>query len=109
VCRAGLADIGNLAIEIGKIANQIAVKFHQLATKENELFQYLETYQGFEPLALRPCAPLHGRLALPVRAPAQRVAVVEDRLVEAEEAARRGPCAPACTAQEKGWADLTPW
>jgi hypothetical protein len=46
-----LAELeGNLAIEIGKIANQIAVKFHQLATKENELFQYLETYQGFEPL-----------------------------------------------------------
>jgi hypothetical protein len=45
-----LAELeGNLAIEIGKVANQIAVKFHQLATKENELFQYLETYQGFEP------------------------------------------------------------
>lgn len=46
-----LAELeGSLAIEIGKVANQIAVKFHQLATKENELFQYLETYQGFEPL-----------------------------------------------------------
>jgi hypothetical protein len=40
---------GNLAIEIGKVANQIAVKFHQLATQENELFQYLETYQSIEP------------------------------------------------------------
>jgi hypothetical protein len=45
-----LAELeGNLAIEIGKVANQIAVKFHQLATKENELFEYLETFQGFEP------------------------------------------------------------
>ena len=45
-----LAELeGNLAIEIGKVANQIAVKFHQLATKEHELFEYLETYQGFEP------------------------------------------------------------
>jgi len=39
---------GELAIEIGKVANQIAVKFHQLATKENELFQYLEAFQGSE-------------------------------------------------------------
>jgi len=46
-----LAELeGNLAIEIGKVANQIAVKFHQLATKENELFEYLETYQGLEPV-----------------------------------------------------------
>jgi hypothetical protein len=46
-----LAELeGNLAIEIGKVANQIAVKFHQLATKEHELFEYLETYQGVEPL-----------------------------------------------------------
>src|SRR6185503_2008884 len=46
-----LAELeGNLAIEIGKVANQIAVKFHQLATKEHELFEYLETYQGIEPL-----------------------------------------------------------
>jgi hypothetical protein len=45
-----LAELeGNLAIEIGKVANQVAVKFHQLATKENELFEYLETFQGFEP------------------------------------------------------------
>ena len=41
-----LAELeGNLAIEIGKVANQIAVKFHQLATKESELFEYLETFQ----------------------------------------------------------------
>ncbi len=45
-----LAELeGNLAIEIGKVGNQLAVKFHQLSAKENELFQYLETYQGFEP------------------------------------------------------------
>ncbi len=42
-----LAELeGNLAIEIGKIANQIAIKFHQLATRENELFPYLEAFQG---------------------------------------------------------------
>jgi hypothetical protein len=41
-----LAELeGSIAIEIGKVANQIAVKFHQLATKENELFEYLENYQ----------------------------------------------------------------
>ena len=39
---------GDLAIEIGKIANQIAIKFHQLAARENELFQYLEAFQGAE-------------------------------------------------------------
>jgi hypothetical protein len=45
-----LAELeGSIAIEIGKVANQIAVKFHQLATKENELFEYLENYQ-IEPI-----------------------------------------------------------
>jgi hypothetical protein len=39
---------GEIAIEIGKVANQIAVKFHQLATKETELFTYLEAFQGSE-------------------------------------------------------------
>src|SRR5262245_5492905 len=46
-----LAELeGSLAIEIGKVANQIAVKFHQLATRENELFEYLEAYPGIEPI-----------------------------------------------------------
>lgn len=37
---------GNLAIEVGKLANQIAVKFHQLAMQENELYPYLDAFQG---------------------------------------------------------------
>jgi hypothetical protein len=37
---------GNLAIEIGKLANQLAVKFHQIATQESELYPYLEAFQG---------------------------------------------------------------
>ncbi len=44
-----LAELeGDLAIEVGKIANQIAIKFHQLAGRENELFTYLEIFQGAE-------------------------------------------------------------
>lgn len=38
---------GNLTIEIGKITNQIAVKFNQLVSRETELYQYFEAIQGF--------------------------------------------------------------
>lgn len=38
---------GNLTIEIGKITNQIAIKFNQLAGRETELTNYFEAIQGF--------------------------------------------------------------
>ena len=43
---------GDLAIEIGKVTNQIAIKFHQLAARESELHGYLDAYHGADmPLA----------------------------------------------------------
>lgn len=37
---------GDLAIEVGKVTNQIALKFQQLAAREGELQAYLEAFQG---------------------------------------------------------------
>lgn len=37
---------GNLAIEIGKLANQLAVRFQQMATQESELYPYLDALHG---------------------------------------------------------------
>jgi hypothetical protein len=42
-----LAELeGNLAIEIGKLTNQIAIKFHQFASRDPELQNYLESFHG---------------------------------------------------------------
>jgi len=38
---------GDLTIEVGKITNQMAVKFNQLISRNNELTHYFESIQGF--------------------------------------------------------------
>lgn len=38
---------GDLTIEIGKITNEIAVKFNHMINRENELTNYFEWFQGF--------------------------------------------------------------
>jgi hypothetical protein len=38
---------GDLTIDIGKITNEIAVKFNQMINRENELGGYFESIQGF--------------------------------------------------------------
>jgi hypothetical protein len=44
-----LAELeGDLSIEIGKLTNQIAVRFHQLVSRESELLGYLELFPASE-------------------------------------------------------------
>ncbi len=38
---------GDLCIEVGKITNQVAVKFNQLISRNNEIVHYFESIQGF--------------------------------------------------------------
>lgn len=38
---------GDLTIEIGKVTNEVAVKFNHMINRENELTSYFEWFQGF--------------------------------------------------------------
>lgn len=38
---------GDLCIEIGKITNQVAIKFNQMISRNQEIVQYFESIQGF--------------------------------------------------------------